>query len=189
MSEPMSLTTEDQKLLERALMASTEHVYDIAPAPTGMPSEEDVARVLFERGRDVHDARTWEEANVDMREWLKGHAAAILDLFAPILAEKERRDAAEAKQAEFEAWLEDLAENPPPVSDALRKLYADYQAAGLMSLAAEANWEARALAAEAALAAERERCERAIRDCPSLDENGYICEKAAAIAAIRAQGE
>ena len=45
--------------------------------------------------------------------------------------------------------------------------------------------EARALAAEAALAAERERVERAIRDCPSLDENGYICEKAVAIAAIR----
>ena len=47
--------------------------------------------------------------------------------------------------------------------------------------------EARALAAEAALAAERERVARAIRDCPSLDENGYICEKAEAIAAIRSQ--
>ncbi|UZF95790.1 hypothetical protein [Bosea sp. NBC_00550] len=45
--------------------------------------------------------------------------------------------------------------------------------------------EARALAAEAALDA----AEQAIRNCPSLDENGYICEKAAAIKAIRAQGK
>ncbi|UZF94828.1 hypothetical protein [Bosea sp. NBC_00550] len=45
--------------------------------------------------------------------------------------------------------------------------------------------EARALAAEVALAAARERVEQAIRDCLSLDENGNTCEKAVAIAAIR----
>jgi hypothetical protein len=32
---------------------------------------------------------------------------------------------------------------------------------------------------------ERERCIEAIRACPSLEENGYICEKAVAIAKIR----
>jgi hypothetical protein len=30
------------------------------------------------------------------------------------------------KQSEFVAWLEDLAENPPAPTDALRKLFADY---------------------------------------------------------------
>jgi hypothetical protein len=34
---------------------------------------------------------------------------------------------------------------------------------------------------------ERKRCIDAIRACPSLDENGYICEKAAAIAKIGSQ--
>lgn len=82
-------------------------------AHAAMPGEEEIARLLFERGRDVHDARTWEEANVEMREWLKGHAAAILALF---MAEKQK----------------------PTV--------------------ALNHWKARALAAEAALAAERERC-------------------------------
>ena len=59
-------------------------------APAAVPSEEDVARVLFERGRGSHDARSWETAGDAMREWILGHARAILALFAPILAEKER---------------------------------------------------------------------------------------------------
>jgi hypothetical protein len=51
------------------------------------------------------------------------------------------------------------------------KQYVGYVAACLATVCAE----------------ERERCVEAIRACPSLDENGYICEKAAAIAKIRSR--
>lgn len=40
-------------------------------------------------------------------------------------------------------------------------------------------------AIERARVEERERAETAVAHCASLDENGYICEKSAAIAAIR----
>ena len=32
--------------------------------------------------------------------------------------------------------------------------------------------------------AERERCLQAARDCPALDENGYICQKSDVLKAI-----
>jgi hypothetical protein len=48
------------------------------------------------------------------------------------------------------------------------------------------HWKARALAAEAALAAERERIERAI--LAAVSSETYACQKRVA-AAIRAQGE
>lgn len=47
-------------------------------------------------------------------------------------------------------------------------------------------WRARALIAESAVAAAWEEAEDAVRKCASLDENGYICEKSAAIKSIRA---
>lgn len=48
-------------------------------------------------------------------------------------------------------------------------------------------WRARALIAESAVAASAwEEAEDAVRKCASLDENGYICEKSAAIKSIRA---
>lgn len=39
-------------------------------------------------------------------------------------------------------------------------------------------------ALKAPFKAERERCAQVIRDCPGLDENGYICEKSAALKGI-----
>jgi len=49
---------------------STEHA---------MTDREKVARVLFERGRTVHDAESWEAAGAEMRAWLLGHAEAVLE--------------------------------------------------------------------------------------------------------------
>lgn len=50
------------------------------------------------------------------------------------------------------------------------------------------EWEVKfsdlARAFDTAIAAERDRCLRAVSDCPSLDENGYICEKGHAMKAI-----
>jgi hypothetical protein len=40
-----------------------------------------------------------------------------------------------------------------------------------------------------AVAMERERCITAVKKCASLDENGYICTKDAAIKAIRAANQ
>lgn len=48
--------------------------------PVACPDREAVARVLFERGRTVHDAESWEACGDEMREWLLGHADAILEL-------------------------------------------------------------------------------------------------------------
>jgi hypothetical protein len=132
-------------------------------APAAMPGVEDVKTLILGRLYWTGDITKSESELVDAT------ADAILALFAPILAEKER------EIAELKGRL------------AVRMDYL----VGLATTAdrhVEAAAEARALAAEAALAAERERCDRAIRDCPSLDENGYICEKSAAIAAIRPQG-
>ena len=132
-------------------------------APAAVPSVEDVARVIAQNPPN----RSWEEHKDSMR-LVRDHlptARAILDLFAPILAEKQK----------------------PTV--------------------ALNHWKARALAAEAALAAERgriadglqaqadalwERCETKRTDPPSIDEQAdaaqaFALQKAAA--AIRAQGE
>jgi hypothetical protein len=85
-------------------------------------------------------------------------AAEALRGFAPILAEKAERDAHEAKLVETGKWLQELAENPPEPNEALKKLFADYKAASIRSVGLDDDWKARALAAEAALAGERERC-------------------------------
>lgn len=56
--------------------------------PAAMPSVEDVARVIAQNPPN----RSWEEHKDSMR-LVRDHlptARAILDLFAPILAEKER---------------------------------------------------------------------------------------------------
>lgn len=48
------------------------------PDLSGM--REEVARLLFERGRTVHDAASWEAAGPKMQEWLLEHADDILNL-------------------------------------------------------------------------------------------------------------
>lgn len=125
-------------------------------APAAMPSEEDVARVIAQNPPD----RSWEDCEDSMR-LVRDHtptARAILDLFATILAEKDlhhatgeritRKDLnnAHRKGAEEGRLAAHLIDG---VNSSLNACcYRD----GCRAL------EARALAAEAALAAERERC-------------------------------
>lgn len=47
--------------------------------------------MLFERGRGVHDAPSWEEAGEEMQEWLLGHADAALEAvgFSRLLSERD----------------------------------------------------------------------------------------------------
>lgn len=130
-------------------------------APAAMPSEEDVARALcIAQGNNPdfdYDPNGVSDApgtNLCWKLYL-GQARAILDLFAPILAEKERQ----------------------------------------YELASEgrAAFAARALAAEAALAAERERCVnaafRALDQMRDEGENDIRWAQERVGSAIRAQGE
>ena len=117
--------------------------------PAAMPGEEEVQFVLAQPISDD--------------DWIVEKARAILALFAPILAEKER--------------LEDELEGT------------DWHA--IEAGRQRDVWKARALAAEAALAAERERCAKVAEDHGELVSNepiGKACSRNIA-AAIRAQGE
>lgn len=139
-------------------------------APAEMPGVEEIARAICIGNPDdcvFGAAGTHEPMVCHKRRWQEhaGQARAVLALFAPILAEKERLEAANAKRKEFGKWLDDLAKNPPPPSEALKKLLADYKASGIKSVGLDSPFnaccyrdqckalEARALAAEAALAA------------------------------------
>lgn len=108
---------------------------DIAPA--AMPGEEEIARALHDDLYPPEEARSpadqekhWLSTEAHYRE----QAQVVLALFAPILAEKEREIATEKARADRNYHVGKMAQDM--FSDA----------------------EARALAAEAALAAERERC-------------------------------
>gem|GEM_PF-5970468 len=115
-----------------------------------MPSEEEMAlaikRALLGDRAELSKEGPWHEHELKP-------ARAILALFAPILAEKAERDAYEAKLVETGKWLQELADNPPEPNEALKKLFAEYKASGIKSVGLDDDWEARALAAEAALAA------------------------------------
>ena len=55
-----------------------------SPAPDLEGLRERVARCLFDRGRTVHDFASWEAADDETRNWVRGHADAILSLiFTP----------------------------------------------------------------------------------------------------------
>lgn len=92
------------------------------PAAPGLPSEEEIARLLFERGRNIHDAASWEEAGDEMREWLRGHSRAILSLIRPAFEAKG------AEIATFDAREEECLESMKVAleneEDAHRKLEA-----------------------------------------------------------------
>ena len=142
-----------------------------SPAPAAVPSEEDVARILFDPENPTGD--TFAQQSIQTRARYLRHARNILALFAPILTEKERE-------------IREMADHV---------VHADaYQAAAMANLD-------RALAAEAALAAERERCAKiaegasadfdfaeAQAECRDYD-CGYNSGRQLAAAAIRAQGE
>jgi hypothetical protein len=146
-------------------------------APAAMPGEEDVARAAYEAICGCYGTRpNWDDEPAEVKAVHRAQARAILDLFAPILAERD-------------GWV--------------THWQTKCQATRTLELAAEA----RALAAEAALAAERERiatnldakadalwerCETKRSNPPSVDEQAdaaqaFALQKAAA--AIRAQGE
>lgn len=160
-------------------------------APAAMPSVEDVARIICRRVHEAicPNAEDWRPGELERKVdiyWphYTREARAILALFAPILAEKER----DIRQLKLEV--------------------AEERETGRISIYGwrdKANeMEARALAAEAALAAERQRCLAIVeaqvpewvkqRSGPYWDGYREAMEDAAddirkGAAAIRAQGE
>ncbi len=89
-------------------------------APAAMPTREQVEAEI----------RPMTYDGADLTECVE----RVFDLFAPILAEKERRDAIDREQAETARFLQHHLDNPQPPSDALRNLWADYKAAGIESV-------------------------------------------------------
>jgi hypothetical protein len=83
--DKISLPVEDQRLLDKALLRSTQYVYDIPPAPAAMPSVEEIKDLLLRFHADTASAWRHERDGI-----ATSAARAILALFAPILAEKER---------------------------------------------------------------------------------------------------
>lgn len=171
------LTNDDQKLLERALMASAEKLYDIN-------EETDGDRAIF---AVLHGVAIGQLSPINSVERIKA-------IFAPILAEKDlhnatgeritRRDLNNAhrkgaEEGRLAAHLIDGVNSP---------LNACCYRDGCRAL------EARALAAEAALAGERERCaliaERFMAAGKVVDGQLYAGPNTprAIAAAIRAEG-
>lgn len=174
-------------------------------APAAMPSPEDVARLVdayaFKSWQQAHDyeIKTTGDAEEAVRfaDWSVGKrvdearekARAILALFAPILAEKER------VERNRDMWKGQCERQALALHELRLKLLEDTQRA-----------EARALAAEAALAAERERvcdvttamCEKWIATFSGREINhtpaheyaeGAVRDIIDQVAAIRAQGD
>lgn len=135
------------------------------PVPAAMPGEEEIARAIFASHAFQPVSGPWVDgSNRAAQQHARDAARAILDLFGPILAEKDEHIAA------LQAMVSD-------------SLYSKRQAL-----------EARALAAEAALAGERERMQRIIdlhaewRLCMPKDWEGDPLSDAIDAAASRAQG-
>ena len=131
-------------------------------APAGMPGEEDVARALFHAECEPHKAETgygdifgWDDAMPAVRNRHRDAARAVLALFAPILAEKE---AAEEQAESFKAMYRQAVDWRDEKIAKLTTRAEDAEFAMSRVEKSAASAEARALAAEAALAAERERC-------------------------------
>jgi hypothetical protein len=170
-------------------LRSTDETQD----PAAMPSEEDVARVLATalRQEPIPDTAwaglvaSFRELEAKFPDYAEGYststdafrqARAVLALFAPVLAEKERE--IEQIKATRDSY------------------YRTIEAQGRENSAYLDHWqfaEARALAAEAALAAERERCARIaqnqVREADSEWAEGFSVAAAGIASAIRSQGE
>jgi len=147
-------------------------------APAEMPGEREIASAIYQ-ARNGKGCVHWSRLPHSHQEPYLSDARTVRALFAPILAEKERKA--------MRRWTAALS-----------------QAQDWRNVAEKA--EARALAAEAALAAERERiaasldaqadalwerCETKRSEPPSIDEQAdaaqaFALQKAAA--AIRAEG-
>lgn len=138
-------------------------------------------------------------------------ARTILDILAPILAEKERdnrqlkleiAEQEETSRISIYGWRDKA--NEMEAALAAERAQADhFRDRAIVDRAASEPvfWKSRALAAEAALAAERERCaavaerdhesfdyDKALAECRDYD-CGYANGRQDAAAAIRVQGE
>lgn len=163
-------------------------------APAAMPGEEEIHAAMLEAQRVFRAERDAKLAGQGL--WpdrspapLDVLARAILALFAPILAEKERRI------ANLTYGLEEAVETSVKVGMTWQGAAEKAEA---RALAAEANFETIAqgnqvlidklYAAEAALAAERERCIAIVDGYdPTLNARTGFADEIAA--AIRAQAE
>lgn len=153
-------------------------------APAAMPGE-----IVESAWNAIADQfNQWSELGQDEKDSLTKFAAA---LFAPILAEKDRE--IEKLECDVAYYVDGNAVERIKHEGAVKR--------GLMVLDAKNEWRDRALAAEAALAAERERCakiaegssanfdfQEAQAECRDYD-CGYNSGRQLAAAAIRAQGE
>lgn len=203
----IALTTDDEKLLERALMASTEKVYDIESA--AMPSEEEIARIICRRVHEAlyPNAGDWRPGELEQKVSIywphyANEARAVLALFAPILAEKERlRQTADAYDACVSVARSRVSRISPDLEEALpglcqisretwiiHKERAPIMAVDMLEHAKLKAAEARALAAESAVAAERERCAKVV-EFYRAEVWGASAPRTALAAAIRAKGE
>ena len=171
------------------------------PAAPGMPSEEEIARAIY-HGKPRN--RPWDILPHEFKNQYRKQARAVLALFAPVLAEKERliRELAAlldkqlgtpCEQIRHRQEADDLRAQIANLTERTRlPVIADYIEVQNHSRA----MEARALAAEAALAAERAMLKRIVdlhadwRLCMPKDWEGDplsdACEDAAAV--IRAEG-
>lgn len=166
-------------------------------APAAMPREEELERTLRavaaaypedafpeitseERARlCAQDPGLQDRIAASMGRFLAKHLLAAADAlsgFAPILAEKERRIA---------EWQAEVGREGDRYKDEINDLNAECD-----------RLHSRALAAEAALAAERERCAKVAEGVSTFEWRGgdewaagYVDGKNAAAAAIREQGE
>ena len=131
------------------------HIVDANKMVTAqMPSEGEIARAIYE-DRNGHGCVPWSRRDRAHKAPYLSDARAVLALFAPILAEKE---AAEEQAESFKAMYRQAVDWRDEKIAKLTTRAEDAEFAMSRVEKSAASAEARALAAEAALAAERERC-------------------------------
>lgn len=148
------------------------------PATAAVPSEEEVARAIY---NSKPRNRPWDILPHEFKNQYRKQARKVAALFAPILAEKERRGAAHNIVRETFAYyvaesVGGLCKIPRRVADDMAQSYA--------------SLEARALAAEAAVLAVAPYVDSIVCYASTVDEHdGNRVAKLAneAAAAIRAQ--
>lgn len=122
--------------------------------PPQMPTEEEIARAIYE-DRNGRGCVPWSRRDSSHKAPYLSDARAVLAIFAPILAEKE---AAEEQAESFKAMYRQAVDWRDEKIAKLTTRAEDAEFAMSRVEKSAASAEARALAAEAALAAERERC-------------------------------
>ena len=140
-----------RKIVGAYLAALPDHIVEankMVAAPAEMSGVEEIARAIYER-RNGHGCKPWSLLTKAHKEPYLGDAEAAHALFAPILAEKERRGRREVWEVSNQLGGY-IGPNTPDDLVAFLSRESD-AAADLAQRVIDA--EARALAAEAALAA------------------------------------